>query len=405
MGPAGLARLMSYRQELLDSGVDPASDEIKRADNAIDRVAGAKYSSVSGLYWYTDFDAAKEAAAKEGKSILSLRMLGNLTDELSCANSRFFRTTLYSNTEIAKLLNEKFVLHWKSVRPVPKITIDFGDGRTLERTITGNSAHYVLLADGTVVDCLPGLFGPQAFKSKLEELLQFTAAMPADADARKKMLVNLHEWQERRLIEAWQSDLAKVGVSPVDASAKRAVMETALGQGVGAAPPADAAAAIARPKSLVEMPSIKTLVGRVPSLEQATSEQVWEKIAALHLDEARLDDASRRLIASHRPTAARAGALAITKRKIEDPLVRIVRNLEESVALDTVRNEYELHRKLHHWFVEGSAPADVDELNERVYAELFLTPRSDPWLGLLPADAYAALPNNGVVTTSNAAKP
>jgi methylglutaconyl-CoA hydratase len=26
-----------------------------------------------------------------------------------------------------------------------------------------------------------------------------------------------------------------------------------------------------------------------------------------------------------------------------------------------------------------------------VYAELFLTPSSDPWLGLLPAEAYAAL--------------
>jgi hypothetical protein len=40
---------------------------------------------------------------------------------------------------------------------------------------------------------------------------------------------------------------------------------------------------------------------------------------------------------------------------------------------------------------------DVNELNERVYAQLFLTPSSDPWLGLIPGDVYTALDNNGVV--------
>ena len=92
-----------------------------------------------------------------------------------------------------------------------------------------------------------------------------------------------------------------------------------------------------------------------------------------------------------------AGQLAVTKRLVESPLVKLFRNLEQSVAVDTVRNEYELHRKFHRWCIEGTAPANVDELNEKVYAELFLTPKSDPWLGLLPRDAYSALPNNGVV--------
>ena len=39
---------------------------------------------------------------------------------------------------------------------------------------------------------------------------------------------------------------------------------------------------------------------------------------------------------------------------------------------------------------------DVDALNERVYAELFLTPRSDPWIGLVPSGVYSALENNGI---------
>src|SRR4029453_9263171 len=112
----------------------------------------------------TDLEQAKAEAARRGRPILSLRMLGKLTDEYSCANSRFFRTSLYSNKEISEFLRVNFVLHWQSVRPVPKVTIDFGDGRKLERTLTGNSAHYVLASDGTPLDVLPGLYSPLAFR-------------------------------------------------------------------------------------------------------------------------------------------------------------------------------------------------------------------------------------------------
>jgi len=71
--------------------------------------------------------------------------------------------------------------------------------------------------------------------------------------------------------------------------------------------------------------------------------------------------------------------------------------MERSISEDTVRNEYVLHRQIHEWLATTSAP--VDALNARVYAELFLTPDSDPWLGLLPGDAYAALENDGLSLT------
>ena len=86
---------------------------------------------------------------------------------------------------------------------------------------------------------------------------------------------------------------------------------------------------------------------------------------------------------------------AVSKAFVEDPLLRVLRNFEQSVAVDTVRNEYWLHRQLHDWLARTSAP-DVDGFNERVYAELFLTPRSDPWLGLVPVEAYTALPESGL---------
>lgn len=395
-GPTGLKILLKHRETLLKAGEDPKSQTMIWLNEGIDAVGGAKYCTTSRLFWYTDLDQAKQAAAEEGKPILSLRMLGKLTDDLSCANSRFFRTTLYANAEISNLLREKFVLHWQSVRPVPKITIDFGDGRKLERTITGNSAHYVLLSDGTVVDCLPGLYGPKAFQDKLSGLLKITEAMPSEPDMRRQMLVAFHQAEEAKIAQALQADLEKIGLASAANRASNAQYAAVVRN---TAPPAEAAAAIARPKNDIERPAIAAVRGRKGAMETALTEEIWEKLATLHADDARLDQSSRNLIASQNPTAAAAGALAITKARVESPLVRLFRSLGQSMAIDTVRNEYELHRKLHRWFVDGTAPADVEGLNERVYAELFLTPKSDPWLGLLAGDAYSALPNNGVVAS------
>jgi hypothetical protein len=92
---------------------------------------------------------------------------------LSCANSRFFRTTLYPSAEINRLLKDRYILHWESVRPAARGTVDCGDGHKLERTITGNSIHYVLNPDGQVIDALPGLYSASTFAAELR----------ADADA------------------------------------------------------------------------------------------------------------------------------------------------------------------------------------------------------------------------------
>lgn len=74
------------------------------------------------------------------------------------------------------------VLHWKSVRPVPRITIDMGDGRRIERTITGNSIHYVMDAGGRVVDAVPGLYGARPFLAAVRDA---GAAARASAEPRR----------------------------------------------------------------------------------------------------------------------------------------------------------------------------------------------------------------------------
>src|SRR5438128_2305083 len=123
----------------------------------------------------------------------------------------------------------------------------------------------------------------------------------------------------------------------------------------------------------------------------------WCKIASLHAADVRLDDRTAALIRAKNPTAVAAGRLARSKAIVEDPLLRIIRNLGRSIAEETVRNEYLLHARIHEWLTHSSAPTDVDQLNARVYAELFLTPDSDPWLGLVPRDTFTALENDGLV--------
>jgi hypothetical protein len=326
----------------------------KRVLAAVDAVAAQKDAAASGLYWYTSLDEARAVARRKGKPILSLHLLGRLDEEFSCANSRFFRTLLYPNAEVSAALRDRFVLHWQSERPVPKVTIDMGDGRVIERTVTGNSVHYVLDAEGRPVDAIPGLYGPKAFLRSLAaaEGAAKQMARLTDDGARRAFLARWHAEQGNEAADRFNQDL--LAVNAVSKSA-------------------------------------------------AVSPETWAKVAALprHREDAALDATSRNVVRMKNPApnALEAGRRAMTKAVVEDPLARVLANLERSVALDTVHNEFELHRRVHEWFA-GRAPQtladDVAPLNEKVYAELFLTPRSDPWLGLAPADAYSALEGGGV---------
>jgi hypothetical protein len=401
-GPAGLNALLQTHADLLRAHTNTRpitesseNDETwSRLKSALDAVGRQRDCYASRLYWFTDFDQASAAATASGKPILSLRLLGNLDEELSCANSRFFRTTLYANGEVAAYLRDHFILHWKSVRPVPRVTIDFGDGRKIERTITGNSIHYVLTADGRVIDALPGLYGPKAFLRGLERAEAIERQVSsAGGDRREALLREYHSGRIASLESELQADLQTLSAAPV-----RAKELVATPVSVPVQPPSARAAGVtAVSKYAVEKPILeKSLPPTSPETGRsvAIDDSTWSRVAALHAEESRLDGGSVSLIRAKSPTATDAGRLTASKRIVEDPLLRQIRNLERSIAEDTVRNEYDLHSRIHSWLAGESI--NIDQLNKRVYAELFLTPDSDPWLGLLPQDVYAALDRGGV---------
>jgi hypothetical protein len=389
-GPAGLKALFVQYQSAIDRHrADPAHPEAMwdRLSAALDAVAAQKDAWASGLYWYTDLAEAERAAKAADKPILSLRLLGTLDTELSCANSRFFRTVLYPDATVGNVLRSQYILHWQTYRPVPKLTIDFGDGRKIERTITGNSVHYVLTPDGRVVDAIPGLYGPVAFLRALNE------AHLIEGDWNEPDFANrLVTYHTKRLADTrftWDADLRNLGVA--DPALPKLTPVNAKGQ---PAPTAAAGARITASKALVEIRPIVALTPDRQTLAARTDDAVWAKLAALHAEDAHLDNGSRAVI-YEKAGAVAANRLTTSKWRVEDPTLRMIRNFERSVAEDTVRNEYLFHSQIHEWFIQNQVPAKLEELNDKVYAELFLMPKSDPWLGLVPADTYTALRADG----------
>ena len=397
-GPDGLAALMAAHRKPINAALDSARRDGSRPSlpprlrRALDRVAAQKDAWASGLYWYRDLDRARAAAERLDRPILSLRMLGRLDRDRSCANSRFFRTALYPDPKVNELLREKFVLHWHSVRDVPKITIEMGDGRRIERTITGNSAHYVLDAEGRPVDVLPGLYAAATFHRLLRRAHAIAQYLEKHKAAKRvEQLRAYHRRWERELRVQWTRALDRIGAADGDAEAPE-------GQAVGADPRrGDAAAAGDRAptKRAVQRPMLRAL--DLATLRERTGEPEWRRLGEAFAERATLGLPSRAVM--RMKIAGRDG------RAAEDPspsrrhtaFAEIVARFERSIAEDTARNEYRLHREVHEGFRSGNlARLSPEELDEHVYAELFLMPLDDPWLGLAPARTYSGLDGRGL---------
>ncbi|MGC4031240.1 MAG: hypothetical protein QM754_05770 [Tepidisphaeraceae bacterium] len=340
-----------------------AYDKNPTADNAkiVDAVAGQKDAAVSRLFWYTDLDQALAAAKASGRPVLSLRLLGKLDEDLSCANSRFFRTTLYANQQIAAYLRENYVLHWESVRPAPVLTVDYGDGRKIVTTITGNSIHYVLTPDGDIADALPGLYSPGRFLELIKE---------ADTASRKAT----HDRVDRF------ASLAKVGppVKVIGASARPDAAPASK------PPAAGRAADIARTKVTIERPTVHVFSR---SIDRYAGR--WRILPAA-VEAVKFDDASLELMRKKMPADT-----------TKSDMLEMLNTLRRTMLEDQMLNEFELRPRI---MAQLAAVPDVSlkDLNNWVYTNVFETPGNDPWIGL-KADAFNGVENGGLVVPAQSA--
>ncbi len=378
----------------------------------IDAVAHQKYATVSRLYWHTDLASAMTAAREQGRPILHLRMLGKLDEDLSCANSRLFRATLYANQDVSRFLRERFILYWSSERPVPRVTIDYGDGRRLERTTTGNSAHYVLDEAGNVLDVLPGLYAPTAFLRELEGSLALAARVRGKSDdERAKLIVDYHKEHVIVAQRDWEGLtgtpwirgagelLTQARVESPLAAAQRATVSKAAIELKDLRYFAKGLAPEALSENDVEMWSAagQALYG-IGDLKVATRRQVRITPRGDPMPQRSpqppprvLDEASRALVVRLHNDVPRE--LRATGQQLDAMIAR----LEQTLVADSALNQLRLRPQIAREIVRGGGRTDLATLNAWIYAEVFRSPRQDKWLGLLPRDVFTGLPGDGVV--------
>ncbi|MEO8706273.1 MAG: hypothetical protein ABI867_39955 [Kofleriaceae bacterium] len=376
-GPSALTALLARFDRL------PPGAERDQLEREIDRVAGQRYATVSRLYWYTDLAQAEAAAQAAKRPILALRMLGRLDEDLSCANSRLFRATLYANADVSKFLRENFVLYWSSERPVPKVTIDYGDGRKIESTTTGNSAHYVLDADGHVLDVLPGLYAPIAFKAELTNSLALARSVRGVSEAKRLAIV---ERYHHSLLAEQQAAWKRVARTPYILGSRQLSGMSSIAK----------AQAVTMSKARIELPTLRYVgldAGQPPDAAMwAAVGQVLYGIGDLKgprqpRPPVPVTDARSRALIAQLHGAATA-----------DELAQLIERLEHHLVADTALNQLQLRAQTSALIVADTSRMTVFEtLNAEIYDSVFHTPKTDRWLGLLPRTDFTGVPNDGVV--------
>jgi hypothetical protein len=345
----------------------------------------AKDAYAANLYWFTDIEEAKKQADKSNKPILSLRLLGNLNEEFSCANSRFFRALLYSNAEISKYLRENYVLHWRSVRPAPKVTIDFGDGRKIERTLTGNSIHYILDENGGIIDALPGLYSPSGFLKYLETGYEISQIMDKSTAAEKQAVaLRYRKIMFEDIKTKRDKSVATAKVTLVEPKDSTDALEIA---------PRAATKMVTERRILMDINGSQKLINpevydNFSRYDPQINLEDWKKLAQLYAGATKFDASSVAFIRRQNTTTGLT----------ESEMTRLLANLENYVALDTTRNDFLFHTQIYGWLnARRSKPLELENFNSRVYAELFKTPDSDKWLGLYETNVYTALDGGGII--------
>ncbi|MEM7036624.1 MAG: hypothetical protein AAF570_06550 [Bacteroidota bacterium] len=379
-GPVVIDEFISEHQDAFSAATGA---ERKSLHHTLDQIAQQKDAFYSRLYWYTDLDKAKAAARAANQPILSLRMLGKLSEDLSCANSRLFRVLLYANSQVRDYLASHYVLHWSSERPVPVVTIDYGDGRVMKRTLTGNSIHYVLDHEGRPIDGIPGLYSPTAFKKHLENghaLFQKTQGL---VDDKLYDVLKAHHTQRHRNLTAVATAHSFELPAPpkIEAPTAMAAERITVGKKVAEAP---ILREMESPRGTRTINPWDEIMGKTegPSLEER-----YTAVSATLGITAEVDESSRALMQVKNP-GKYASKIALTRE---------ARRLEDILMVESAKNEVLIHSMLHRWYMDaGENVRSFDALNTQVYSELFLTPRSDEWLGLLPADVFSAIDDDGI---------
>jgi len=242
-----------------------------------------------------------------------LRLLGNLDDELSCATAVSFAPP---STPTPKFLPISATISFSIgnlFAPSPKSRSTSATTQTRTHHHR-NSIHYVLDSDGRIIDALPGLYGAQAFLAGLQQAEGIANQCSISATGERTHI--LHEIPLRPCSRA-QNRTGPANLAPLAHQA---------------------------PSSSINTPPTRN--------SKPHDDSAWASIAALHSDQARLDQASRALLMAKAPSASPQADVTASKIAIEIPSCRQIRNLERSISETLSATNILPHQK----FTNGSRP-------------------------------------------------
>ena len=250
---------------------------------------------------------------------------------------------MLSDANVLQFLNEQVVPCWESLRPVPKVSIDFGDGRKLTRTLQGNTVMYLCYADGRVVDALPGVYTPADFLAQVNQGLAFMREK-----GNNPTWEQVQAWHQAQTGAAVQSEMMRIMVS------KRKV-ESPLLNALGAKIDLKTALAPAAQGQTVLAP------GDVKVAFEALSSRI-EDVSKQPSSAEQLTASYRNTPADQRPSAEEMG--------------------RQAVAADSRTNVQLLRPAVHLLFATYAALPTVDTCKDDVYKRVLHVPIDDPSLGL-----------------------
>lgn len=230
---------------------------------------------------------------------------------------------LFSNKDLAAFLQDRFEPAWESVRAVPTVTLDFGEGHVLRRTLHGNVATYVCDSQGRVLDVIPGMYEPGVYRERLAE----AGALAAGARL----------WAQARDHDSLRAEYHRAR----------------LGEFVGRRQ----RGAVDRTKTIAIEGPLEDLV-RQPKLERGPDVAKREDV------EGPLEDLVRR------PGASPEATPAVLDRIPWD-----------SIRRDTRHNETVRRRKIHE-LLSAPRPFTPATLTKVIYRDVLGTDLEDPYLGL-----------------------
>ena len=258
---------------------------------------------------------------------------------------------LFSHREVADDIAARFEPVWLSLRPVPQVTIDFGDGNVVRRTLHGNIATWICDAEGRALDVIPGAYTTTVYRERLAQAALLAEFVRRAGDGGAQRLRDYHAAQAARMAERLAPRRLVERRRPEVYLSKFRIenpLEIVLDDGVAAV------------QTFSTLGSPNALNGlRLAADLTATAKGAIEG----RIEHAIVPDATKR--------EAEAAPYVAARPVADDSL------LAEDVKLNETERRAAVHRLL-----AETGPVAPGTLTKRLYREVLHCDLDDPWLGL-----------------------